>query len=131
MLGILLDNSDCSAAEQLEFASRKILLAQLNEINSICGSFCDLIEQGTTPKGFIAAELSTVGYVVEEQMFKRDRLPYLLDARQTCDSASQKARGIRTAGSSFHSGFRRAAQTPRRRLNLDRQCRRLGMTPAS
>src|SRR5579862_7055267 len=61
------NNLHCSSSQRLQFTATKILLAELNKIDSTRGSLPDFIEQGSPTGCLIAGELLAIGNVIEQQ----------------------------------------------------------------
>src|SRR5580700_8109382 len=66
---ILADNTKCCASKNFEFASGKILLAQLDDINAATSPFFDFRQKSPLAGVFIPGKLAAVGNVKEKQAF--------------------------------------------------------------
>ena len=55
------------AGKRFEFASREVLLTQLNEVHTAAGSLSNIFEQTAAASRFVPGKLGAIGDVVEKQ----------------------------------------------------------------
>jgi hypothetical protein len=67
--GTVANGTECCAGQSLEFASGKLLLAQLDEVNPATRRLCDLRKQTALAGVFVTGKLGATGNVAEQQDF--------------------------------------------------------------
>jgi hypothetical protein len=60
---------ECRKSKPLEFACRKVFLAQLNQVDAATGCLCDLREQGLSAAILIPRKLGAISNVAKQQAY--------------------------------------------------------------